>query len=211
VRKALNNAHIPVSYKGQLDSHPYAVAFLGGNRWAVADAGGNDVLTINSATGKVATAAVLPRQVLKISYTFAKASHLPKCTIGVKYYTEPVPTDVESGPHGQLYVSTLPGGPEGPGVPARGKVYAIGQTGKVRQIGHGFASATNLAVTPQGVVFVAELGAGAIAMLHNGMPKTIVKLPSVAAVEYKYGALWAATAPAASGGKGPGEIVKITK
>jgi len=211
VRKALNDAHIPVKYTGEKDSHPYAVAFLGGTRWAVADAGGNDVLIVNAATGKVATAAVLPRQGFTVSRAFAQANHLSSCTVGVKYYTEPVPTDVEVGPHGQLYVSVLPGGPEGPGVPPRGKVYTISKTGKVHQIGRGFAEATNLAVTPTGVVYVAELGSGKVAVLHNGTPSTIVRLPGVASLEYKYGALWAGTAPAATGSQAPGEVVKISK
>lgn len=209
VRKALTAAHVPVSYRGAVDSHPYAVAYLGSHRWAVADAGGNDVLLINSATGKVATIGVLPRQALKVSKAFAAANHFPSCTVGVTYYTEAVPTDVELGPKGLLYVSTLPGGPEGPGVPARGGVYTISMRGSIHRIGHGFDGATNLAVTGRGTVYVAEISKGAIAVLHQGTPRTVLKLAGVVAVEWKYGELFASTAPAAAGGAGPGMIVKI--
>lgn len=35
----MKNFQIPATYKGQVDSHPYAVAYLGDGAWAVADAG----------------------------------------------------------------------------------------------------------------------------------------------------------------------------
>ncbi len=41
------------------DSHPYAVASLGDGSWAVADAGGNDILKVDS-RGHVSVIAVLP-------------------------------------------------------------------------------------------------------------------------------------------------------
>lgn len=47
VINALANAPgggIPVSYQGDVDSHPYAVAALPNDAWAVADAGGNDIV-----------------------------------------------------------------------------------------------------------------------------------------------------------------------
>lgn len=209
-RKALRDAHVPVSYLGHKDSHPYAVAFLGNHNWAVADAGGNDLLTINSATGRIATLAVLPRQPFTITKKIAAQNHVASCAVGTTYYSESVPTDVEAGPHAMMYVSTLPGG-EVPGGGPRGRVYTVSPSGTVKIIGHGFADATNLAVTPAGVVYVAELSKGAIATIHNATPKTVFKLKAVAAVEWKYGELFAATAPAAIGAHGPGEVVKIQR
>ena len=60
------------------------------------------------------------------------------CTVGHKFYFEPVPTDVEVH-DGLLYVTTLPGGPEDPSLGARGKVYTVDPaTGDVTKIGSGF-------------------------------------------------------------------------
>jgi len=61
---------IPVSYTGQVDSHPYAVAGLGDGSWLVADAGGNDILRI-SKHGHVSTVAVLPAQTVKLTAELA--------------------------------------------------------------------------------------------------------------------------------------------
>lgn len=210
-RKALRDAHIPVSYKGGKDSHPYAVTYMGNHMWAVADAGGNDILTINSATGKIATLAVMPRQPFIVGHTFAKKNHLPSCVIGTTYYTESVPTDVEVGPHGVLYVSTLPGGPEGPGVGPRGRVYTLSRSGTVKIIGHSFGNATNIAVTPTGTVYVAELAQGRISVLNGSTPKTVFKLNAVVAIEWAYNRLYAATAPAVVGQHAHGRIVVLEK
>jgi hypothetical protein len=152
---------------------------------------------------------VLPSTPLKITKAFQKSSGLPACTVGVTYQTEGVPTDVEAGPKGMLYVSSLPGGPEGPGVPARGRVYTVSPSGAVNMIGDGFADATNLAVSRSGTVYVAEFGAGRIAMLKNGGPKSVFKMDAVVAVEWANGHLYASSAPAITGAQAPGEIVKL--
>ena len=47
-----------ISYRGIVDSHPYAVASLGHGSWAVADAGGNDILRAD-ARGHISPMAVL--------------------------------------------------------------------------------------------------------------------------------------------------------
>jgi hypothetical protein len=211
VRKALKKAQFPVSYKGHVDSHPYSVAFLGNHNWAVADAGGNDILKINDITKKVSVLAVLPSTPLKVTKKFAKASGLPDCTVGVTYATEGVPTDVEAGPNGMLYVSSLPGGPEIPEAGARGRVYRVSPSGVVTKIGDGFAGATNLAVTPGGDVYVAEFGAGRISKLSHGGPKPVFTMNAVVAVEWANGHLYASSAPAITGQQAPGEIVRLAK
>jgi hypothetical protein len=108
------------SYKGLVDSHAYSVARYK-KKWVVADAGGNDLLWVTN-RGKIRTLAVLPSQPLKITEDIARAQGLPDCVIGVTYKFEAVPTDVEVGRDGYLYVTTLPGGPEDPSLGARGKV-----------------------------------------------------------------------------------------
>ena len=124
VTDALKGMGAPVSYKGEVDSHPYSVASLGDDGWVVADAGGNDLLRVDD-KGRVSLLAVLPAQPLKITSEIAATLNLPDCVVGVTYRFEPVPTDVEVGPHGMLYVSTLPGGPEDPSLGARGSVYVV--------------------------------------------------------------------------------------
>ena len=100
----------PPTYTGIIDSHPYASAATRKGVY-VADAAGNDVLRV-SRKGKVRTVAVLPPQPLVVTAELAKGQGLPDCTVGLTYNFEPVPTDVEVGKDGWLYVTTLPGGPE---------------------------------------------------------------------------------------------------
>lgn len=47
------------------------------------------------------------------------------CVVGHEYAFEPMPTDVEIGPDGWLYVSSFPGGPEDPSLGARGAIFRI--------------------------------------------------------------------------------------
>ncbi|HEY1739045.1 MAG TPA: ScyD/ScyE family protein, partial [Acidimicrobiia bacterium] len=100
----------PPTYHGMIDSHAYSVEVTH-RGYFVADAGANDILGV-SPSGTVHTVAVLPPQPAVVTASGAKANHLPACTVGTTYRFEAVPTDVEMGNDGNLYVSTLPGGPE---------------------------------------------------------------------------------------------------
>jgi len=202
----LTAGHVPLSYRGDYDSHPYAVASLGHGSWAVADAGANDILKVNR-WGHVSLMAVLPAQPLHVTSAMATAVGAPDCA-GVTYRFEPVPTDVEVGPHGKLYVTTLPGGPESPALGARGSVYRVGW-GWTHRIATGFVTATNLAIAPCGTIYVAQLAAGTIAEVRHGHGVTVASLAGVAAVEWAHGHLYASTAPAVLGGSGPGTIVRF--
>jgi hypothetical protein len=204
VLNTLNAAGVLANYNGLVDSHPYAVAALGHGAFAVADAGGNDLLKVDQ-WGHVSVLAVLPPQPEKITAAVAAANQLPSCMVGLTYVAEPVPTDVEVGPNGQLFVTTLPGALDG----AFGSVYAIGPHGTAFKVASGLEEATNLAIDPAGHVYVAELGSGQIAEIVHGTPHTVISLPDVAAVEYANGHLYASTAPAANGGTGPGTIVEL--
>ena len=173
----------PATYTGLVDSHPYQVASLPGDAWAVADAAGNAILRVNR-RGHVSTLALLPPQPLTFTQEQADAMGAPECIVGVTYAFEPVPTDVERGPNGSLYVSTLPGGPEDPSLGARGSVYKISRNGNVRRMATGFLGATNLAVTPRGVVYVSELFAGQITRVgRGGARRQAVAVDSPVAVE----------------------------
>jgi len=206
VVSTLTKMHAPVSYTGIVDSHPYAVASLGDGAWAVADAGGNDILKVTDA-GVVSTLAVMPPAAVTFTAASAAASGLPSCFAGVTYKFEGVPTDVEVN-KGTLYVTDLPGGVEGPANP--GSVYTLPEAGGTPQLfATGFAGATNLAVTPGGTVFVADLYDGTISEVVHGSPVTVESLPGVVALEYYHGSLFASTAPPLIGSSDPGQILRL--
>lgn len=180
----------PARYTGITDSHPYATTRARGTTY-VADAGMNAVLSVSD-RGKVRTVAVLPAQPVVLTAEAVAADGLPDCLVGETYWFESVPTDVEKGPRGRLYVSTLPGGPEDPSLGARGKVYTVDpRTGHVREVARGLLSATDLAVSPWGDVYVAELFGGRISRVHHGTPRTVVEAPLPATVEWSKGDLLA--------------------
>lgn len=204
VSDALTAAQIPVQYKGQIDSHAYSVTAWG-KKWIVADAAANDLLVVDR-KGHISTLTVMPRQPVKISAAQANALHLPSCVVGVTYSFESVPTDVEVGKDGNLYVTTLPGGPEDSSLGARGRVYRVNPHTRAKTIiARGFAGATNLALGKHGKIYVSEFFAGKISVVQNGHVRLFANLPGVVAVETgPHGKLWAATL----GNNGPGSIVR---
>ena len=154
---------IPVSYEGILDSHPYATELHRGKVY-VADAGGNDILAVDR-HGDVSTVAVLPPTPLEVTAEVAAAIGLPECAAGSTYLLEGVPTDVEVGKDGWLYVTSLPGGPEGPGLPL-GAVYKVDpKSGAVELVTRGFSGATNLAIGIKGEIYVTELFGGKVSVI----------------------------------------------
>jgi hypothetical protein len=202
----------PVNYYGAVDSHPFAVAAVG-KHWVVADAGGNDLVRVSN-SGKVSTVAVLPRQPLKITAAIAAELGVPPCAVGFTYYFEPVPTDVEVGRHGMLYVSVLAGGPEGPAFGPRSKVYRVNpRTGHATKVGSKLAGATDIALRGK-KIYVAELFAGRISVLKKGHPRSYVALPNALSVESAGSRLWAGTMAATDeegNPSGSGTIVRIRK
>ena len=194
---------------GGVDSHAYSVTAWR-SVWVVADAGANALFWVGN-KGRIRTLAVLPPQPYVITAEAAASLGFPDCVVGVTYDFEPVPTDVEVGKDGYLYVTTLPGGPESPALGARGKVYRVNPyTGRAKEVTGGLLGATNLALGKDGEIYVAELFAGQVAVVKHGRARPYVSLPGVVAVETsRSGELWAATLgnedPPA-----PGTIVKIS-
>ena len=87
----------------------------------------------------------------------AKATGMPACAAGLDYWFEPVPTDVERGPGGDLFVSTLTGGPEDGSLGALSRLYRVDRsTGAVHLVAAGLAGATGVAVAPNGDAYVAR-------------------------------------------------------
>ncbi|HPU39518.1 MAG TPA: ScyD/ScyE family protein, partial [Microthrixaceae bacterium] len=160
---------LPIApYTGEVDSNPYELTVTPFGTY-VADAGGNDILFVEW-TGRIRTVSVLPPRPMVIPPE-ATALGVPACAIGLTMNFEPVPTDVEFGPDHQLYVSSLPGGPEDASLGARGGVFRVNpNSGRSKLIGSGFLGASNLAVAPNGTVYVAELFGNRVSRLCNGGP-----------------------------------------
>jgi hypothetical protein len=65
-------------------------------------------------------------------------------------------------------------------------------------VARGFLGATNLAVSPDGDIYVAEIFAGRIWHVVDGEPHTVVELPFPAAVEFPRVELYAGSTRSAS-------------
>ena len=211
-RDAFEALGFPVSYRGEVDSHPYAVAALADGAWVVADAGGNDLLKVDK-HGNIRVLSVLPRQPYTITADAAGALGLPDCVVGAVYNFEAVPTDVEVAPNGRLIVSLLPGGPEDPVLGARGSVVSVNpHNGYATKLATGLLGATNVALGPNGKIFYSELFAGKIGVIEHGKARTYVELGSPLGLTYFKGALYAGTlAPIDDQGNptGTGSLVRI--
>lgn len=167
-------------YHGLIDSHPYSITDNSGMRF-IADAGGNDILAVTPSG--LRTLAVLPATPILATPAVAKGAHLPACVIGHTYLFESVPTDIEMGPNGLLYVSALTAAAE-VGAPA-GMVYSVNpNTGAVKVVATGLAGAAGLAVTGNGTIYVAELFGNRISRIVNGHPEGVLAVTNPADVEW---------------------------
>jgi hypothetical protein len=179
-------------YSGGINSNAYALDKLRNGDVVVADSGANALLRIDR-RGNVSTLAVLPPQGFVIPPEAIEPLGLPECVADHEYFFEPVPTDVELGPDGMLYVTLLPGGPEDASAGARGKVMRVDpQTGAMEEVAGGFLGAVDLAVAPDGTIYVAELFAGRVSRVVRSGHVPVVELHEPGAVEFARGALFVA-------------------
>ena len=204
---------IPGSYTGGVDSHPYATALWHGQVF-VADAGSNAVFAVDRG-GEVSTLAVLPPAPLRVTAEVAEALGLPDCTVHHDYLLESVPTDVEVGTDGWLYVTSLPGGPEGPGpFPPLGAVFKVDpKTGETQLVARGLTGATNLAIGTKGEIYVTELFANRVSVIPRGSttPQPFLDLVLPAAVEFDGRSLYVTTEALPGEGAPPsGKVVKVS-
>lgn len=176
---------------GVVETHPYATA-TSGNTVYVADAGANAVFRIRG--GEVTPVAALPPVTVTVSEEAAAAQEWDPCVAGHTLNLEPVPTDIEVGRDGQLYVSSL--GPENPLLGTEGGVFRIDPaSGEVTRHASGFVGVTGVAVAQNGDVYVSELFGGAISKVPagGGAPVVVRRAMMPAAVELAGGSLWATT------------------
>ena len=187
-----------VPYTGIRESHPYAVAIVPGG-WVVADAAANDLVKV-SANGRVSALTVFPAIESVVTAEQAAEIGLDPCVVGATYRSEPVPTDVERGPDGMLYVSLLAGGI------APGAVYRVNPTtGAQTLLASGFAGATDLAVSPSGRIFVAELFGDRVSEVVAGGPSPVASVPMPGAIEWADGRLYVT-----QGVFGNGQVVTVS-
>lgn len=180
-------------YEGIVETHPYATAVAGSTVY-VADAGANAIFKI--AGGEVTPVAALPPVEVVVPAEAAEALELPDCVAGKTMALEGVPTDIEVGPDGDLYVTSLPGGPEDGSLGANGSVLRIDPaTGDVTKVAGGFVSTTGLAVARNGDLYVSEIFTGRILKVAAGTdtPQLFRKAAMPAGLEIKGGSLWATT------------------
>lgn len=188
--RALKDAP-PAQYTGAIDSHPYALALWKDTAY-IADAGANAILKVDLDSGRISTVAVLPPRPVKLTKDFAASQHAPDCA-GFTYAFEPVPTDVEVGPDGWLYVSSLPGGKPGPALGARGAIFKVNPwTGEAKLWQDHILTPTGLAVTDKGDVYVASLFGGEILKFNSeGERSHFLTVNMPADVEFKGGDVFA--------------------
>jgi len=193
-------------YPGIIESNPYAVAVHRGAA-LVADAAGNSILRVTRG-GRISTVAVLPPVPQTVTEQVAADLGLPECTVGETYRSEPVPTDVEVGPDGHLYVTSLPGVPEGLGA---GSVFRINpRTGAVRRVATGFLGAVDVAVGRDGTIYVADLFGNTISSVRHGRVRTVAEVTSPGTVEIgRSGTLYATVNVFEGEGPGNGTLIRI--
>jgi hypothetical protein len=200
----------PATYTGIVDSHPYS-SYTTKDGVYIGEAAGNDILWIDN-SGKIKTVAVLPPTEVTITQAAADELHLDACFVGLKYWLEPVPTDVELGPDGWLYVSSLPGGPESAALGANGRVYKVNpKSGKVKMVAGGFVGTVDLAVANNGDIYVAQLFAGAISRIKAGSSKakTFLEVNLPGAVEWTKDGLYYSQNALPTGKNPKGKVIRL--
>ena len=190
-------------YSGIKESNPYAVEAANDGGWFVADAAANAILHVDD-DGAVETVMVLPVQRVRITRALAEEHNLPACTVGKTMRYEPVPTDVEEGAAGRIYVTLLPGEPGSD----RGKLLRYNpSTERTVTLARRLVGATNLALANKRI-FVNELFAGRISVIdtETGRKSTYLNRQQPAASDYLRGALYATTDIF-----GPAKLIKVTE
>jgi len=137
----IENAENPGGFA--VDTHPYGLAAgTDGMLW-VADAGANDLLKVDPATGAVEVVAVFA----------GLPGPLPNPGRGDAQEMDPVPTGVTQDADGNAYVSLLSGFPF---IPGSAKVLKVAADGTVSDYATGLTMLTDLRTAPDGQMYAVQ-------------------------------------------------------
>lgn len=207
-------------YTGIVESNAYQLTVAKDGTIYVADAAANAILKVNR-QGDISTVAVLPASQVTFSAQLEDGyeeqlenfvvetgivmdTDIPDCVVGQQFTHEPVPTDVQIGHQGYLYVPTLQGA-AGEVLPLS-KVYQVNpRTGSTTVLAGGMHGATGLAIAPNGQIFVAELFGGKVSAIQDGHVRTVFEAHSPSDVAVHGAWLYATTGVFAGSG---GAVVK---
>ena len=150
-----DNGVVPTS---SLDTNPYSALALSATSVLVADAGGNDVLSVNPADGSISVSAVLPEvrgvpQPLLPPLSPEIPPILPSLPPGTALPAQPVPDSLAAGPNNTTYVGQLTGFPFPPG---GASIFTLNGTTLTRFSG-GLTNVIDEAVGPDGNLYVLEI------------------------------------------------------
>ncbi|MSP13739.1 MAG: ScyD/ScyE family protein [Chloroflexi bacterium] len=154
-----------------VDSHPYGLAAGPDGKLWVADAGGNDLLKVDAATGKVELVAAFP----------GIPSPIPNANRNNALETDPVPTGVTFDKAGNAYVSLLSGFPFTPG---SSKVVKVASNGQFSDYATGLTMLTDIRTAPDGNMYAVQFGiftdkgptpnSGAVIRIKEGKASEVV-------------------------------------
>ncbi|MEH1833779.1 MAG: ScyD/ScyE family protein [Nostoc sp.] len=145
---------------GDVDSNPLRFV-IDGNKLVAADAGANDLLSVNTGNRNLQAITTFPQDILSNPIfppddtpsnepaQVPSENELPQS----QFATQPVPSSVVKGPDGAYYVSQFTGFP----FPEGGaKIYRVGADGKPTVFADGFTQLTDLAFDTTGNLYALQ-------------------------------------------------------
>ncbi len=154
-----------------LDTHPYGLVVGPDGMLWVADAGANDLLKVDPATGETEVVAVFA----------GLPGPFPNPARGDAMEVDPVPTGIAFDADGNAYVSLLSGFPF---VPGSAKVLAVDANGNVSDYATGLTTLTDLRTAPDGHLYAIQFGifgeqgptpnSGAVIRIKEGVASEVV-------------------------------------
>ncbi len=126
-----------------IDTHPYGLAVGPDGMLWVADAGANDLLKVDPATGAVELVAVFP----------GLPGPFPNPGRGDAQETDPVPTGIAFDADGNAYVALLSGFPF---LPGSAKVFQVAPDGTVSDYATDLTTLTDLRMAPDGQLYAVQ-------------------------------------------------------